>query len=132
MTKKGTVYLINAKGTNRYKIGYTNRPFSERLAEINRGQIPYPLTATKTILVEDAYTVELTLHHQFAGLRKYGEWFEFSSSLLKEVCKEMDKLQKQSTPISKITPFLLMIVGLITLLLPLFLKHCQQPQPKAT
>jgi hypothetical protein len=126
---KGTVYLINAKGTSRYKIGYTNRRFENRLAEINRGQIPYPLTATKTILVEDACTVELTLHHQFAKFRKYGEWFEFDSRSLKDVCKAMDKLQRQGklTPLPKAIPFLLMAAGILVILFPVYQKHLQQP-----
>ncbi|QLE42204.1 GIY-YIG nuclease family protein [Nostoc sp. C052] len=129
MTKKGTVYLINAKGTNRYKIGYTNRHFEQRLTELSGGQSPFPLIATKTIIVEDAHTIELGLHHKFASQRMHGEWFEFNSRQLKEVCKTMDQA---TLPLPKGLPFLLMIAGLITLLCPLFLKQCQQPQFKTT
>ncbi|MDM9583149.1 GIY-YIG nuclease family protein [Nostoc sp. GT001] len=129
---KGTVYLINAKGTNRYKIGYTNRPFEQRLTELSGGQSPFPLIATKTILVEDAHTIELGLHHKFTSFRKHGEWFEFDNRQIKEVCKAMDKMQSQRVSIPKPIPFLLMIAGLITLLSPLFLKQCQQPQFKTT
>ncbi|MEH2201239.1 GIY-YIG nuclease family protein [Nostoc sp.] len=125
MSKKGTVYLVNAKGTNRYKIGYTNRPFEQRLTELSGGQSPFPLIATKTILVEDAQTIELGLHHKFTSFRKHGEWFEFDNRQLKEVIKTMDKATKQQ---GKKLSFLLMIAGLITLLCPLFFKQCQQPQ----
>jgi hypothetical protein len=125
MSRKGTVYLINAKGTNRYKIGYTNRPLEARLTELSGGQSPFPLAVTKTILVEDAHTIELGLHHKFTQFRKYGEWFEFSDRQLKEVIKTMDKATKYQ---GKGLSFLLMIAGLITLLCPLLFKQCQQPQ----
>ncbi|WP_292808715.1 GIY-YIG nuclease family protein [Nostoc sp. JL23] len=127
--KTDTVYLIHAKGTIRYKIGYTNRPFEQRLAELSSGQSPYPLIAIKTILVEDAHTIELGLHHKFSSFRYYGEWFEFTNHQLKEVCKAMDKATRHQ---GRGLSFLLMIAGLITLLCPLFLKQCQQPQFKAT
>lgn len=124
--KKGTVYLVNAKGTPRYKIGYTNRPFEERLAELNKGQIPFPLVVTKTILVEDAHTVELGLHHKFADYRKYGEWFELEGDRLNEVCKLMDEATKhQGEGIS----FLAAMAVALTLLL----GYCQhQPTTKIT
>ena len=139
MAKKGTVYLINAKGTSRYKIGYTNRPFEQRLTELSGGQSPFPLIPTKTILVEDAHTIELGLHHKFTLFRKYGEWFEFDNRQLKEVIKTMDKARNAPQGIFPVVTFatrhqgkglsfLLMIAGLITLLCPLFLKQCQQPQ----
>jgi T5orf172 domain len=128
MAKKGTVYLINAKGTNRYKIGYTNRPFEQRLTELSGGQSPFPLIATKTILVEDAHTVELGLHHKFTSFRKYGEWFEFDNRQLKEVIKTMNEATKQQ---GKGLSFLLAMAGIITLLCPLFLKQCQQRQQVA-
>lgn len=117
---KGTVYLINAKGTSRYKIGYTNRSFEQRLAELSGGQSPYPLAITKTILVEDAHTVELELHRQFASYRKYGEWFEFDSRQLKEVLKSMDKATKKE---GYALAFLLIPVAIIMLL-----NYCQIPQ----
>lgn len=125
MAKKGTVYLINAKGTNRYKIGYTNRPFEQRLTELSGGQSPFPLIATKTILVEDAHTIELGLHHKFTPFRKHGEWFEFDNRQLKKAIQAMDEATKQQ---GKGLSFLLMIAGILILLSPLYLKQCQQPQ----
>ncbi|MBH8566753.1 GIY-YIG nuclease family protein [Nostoc sp. CENA67] len=120
--KKGTVYLVNAKGTNRYKIGYTNRRIEERLAELSGGQSPFPLVVTKTILVEDAHTVELGFHHKFADCRKYGEWFEFDGDRLKEVCKLMDEAAKhQGEGISFLAP--------LAVALTLLLGYCHQYQP---
>ncbi|MCC5636280.1 GIY-YIG nuclease family protein [Nostoc sp. CHAB 5844] len=123
--KKGTVYLINAEGTGRYKIGYTNRLFEERLIELNKGQIPYPIVVIKTILVEDAHTVELGLHHKFTDDRKYGEWFEFDSDRLKEVCKLMDEATKrQGEGINFLAPLAVALLILLT--------YCQSQSPKLT
>ncbi|NDJ21003.1 hypothetical protein GS682_04950 [Nostoc sp. B(2019)] len=120
---KGTVYLLNAKGTNRYKIGYTNRHFQARLTEIGGRQSPYPLVAIKTILVEDAHAIELALHRQFAQQRKHGEWFEFNPYQLRQVRRAMDKTIAQ--PIREPIPFLLMILGLLIMILPV-LSHYQR------
>jgi hypothetical protein len=74
--KAGYVYLINAIGTNRYKIGRT-LDLKRRVSQLNY-QSSYPL---KIVLSFKSYYPaedEKALHKKFASYRVHGEWFEFS------------------------------------------------------
>ena len=91
--KPGYIYLIQALGTRRFKIGLTTRTPEERLNELNSSQTPYPLDLIEAIEVEDVTEVESYLHDKFAFYRRHGEWFEFNNRELKTVLKEYDRLE---------------------------------------
>ncbi|MBN3948450.1 MAG: GIY-YIG nuclease family protein [Nostoc sp. NMS7] len=71
----GWIYLINAVGTNRYKIGKTSS-ISRRVAELTY-QSPYPLEIVMYFQSNYPSADERALHRKFANSRVHGEWFEF-------------------------------------------------------
>lgn len=83
----GYVYLIQAVGTNRYKIGMTVRSLDDRLSEL-QGQSPYPLECLGSIYVPDPKSAEAELHEIFADYRLVfkgsREWFEFSPDFIED------------------------------------------------
>ncbi len=91
--KPGFIYLIHAKGTNRYKIGLTTRSVEQRFSELNGSQSPYPLELLEAIPTDNVTITEGYLHSKFILHRKHGEWFEFSHRQLREVLKEFDRLE---------------------------------------
>ncbi len=91
--KPGFIYLIHAKGTNRYKIGLTTRSVEQRFAELNGSQSPYPLELIEVISTENVTITEGYLHTKFSLQRRHGEWFEFNHRQLREVLKELDRLE---------------------------------------
>lgn len=91
--KPGFIYLIHARGTNRYKIGLTTRSVEQRFAELNGSQSPYPLELLEVISTGNVTETESYLHQRYAFQRCHGEWFEFSNRELKEVLKEFDRLE---------------------------------------
>lgn len=97
------VYLINARGTNRYKIGITSRTIESRLNELNGSQSAYPLELITSIRSANYKEVERHLHEKYAAFRVHGEWFQFDFSQLAEVLRYFKELD---TPIEKIKPIL--------------------------
>lgn len=91
--KPGFIYLIHAKGTNRYKIGLTTRSVEQRFAELNGSQSPYPLELLEFIETDNVTETEGHLHGKFALQRRHGEWFEFNNRQLREVLREFDRLE---------------------------------------
>ena len=85
------VYLIT-NGHNEYKIGYTNRPISKRLMELQTAS-PYKLEIINFYESDNSTTIEKTLHRRFASKNASGEWFSLD---LKDVnnfvneCKRID------------------------------------------
>lgn len=76
--KQGHVYLLHAVGTDRYKIGMTQRGrMHKRLDELNGSQAAFPIELITFIDVSDRHQVEAELHQRFKAFRKHGEWFEF-------------------------------------------------------
>lgn len=65
-----TVYLVWAKGTNRFKIGRSGNPQS-RLLGMQTGS-PFELA----LIAETDQATEADLHRQFADFAVKGEWFE--------------------------------------------------------
>jgi|GEM_PF-2575202 len=91
-TFNGYVYLLNAEGTNRYKIGITD-DLERRVNQLNKGQAPFPVAITLAQQVADKRKVESTLHAVLSEYRTHGEWFEFDGPQLEAVCdfyKHMD------------------------------------------
>ncbi len=91
--KPGYIYLINAKGTRRYKIGLTTRDVEQRFDELNGSQSPYPLELVTYIETDNVTETEGYLHQRYAFQRRHGEWFEFTNRELKGVLREFDRLE---------------------------------------
>lgn len=91
--KPGFIYLIQARGTRRYKIGLTTRSVEQRFNELNSSQSPYPLELLEYIATDNVTETEGYLHSKFALQRRHGEWFEFSNRQLREVLREFDRLE---------------------------------------
>ena len=73
--KKGFVYLIEAVGAGRYKIGRTI-DLDARFTALNSGQSCYPLNILHAVWVDDCIELEGYLHRRLSRFRVYGEWFE--------------------------------------------------------
>lgn len=86
--KPGWIYLVRAKGCNRYKIGLTTRTPQERLDELNGGQSPFPLSLIMTVCVKNVTVAEKYLHNKFSLNRVHNEWFEFPETQLPQVFAE--------------------------------------------
>jgi hypothetical protein len=71
----GYVYIVNAEGTNTYKIGSTERDVRQRLKELQTGS-PVELHVVCEREIEDHKRAERSLHAYFGKSRKHGEWFE--------------------------------------------------------
>lgn len=76
-SKAGFVYLFQAKGTNRYKIG-RSKNFVTRLQTI-QGQSPFELELVDYFYSLDCTFDESYIHKQKKQYRVFGEWFELSS-----------------------------------------------------
>lgn len=73
----GYVYLLQADGTNNFKIGYSVNPIQRKKAIESNS--PIPLNLIKSYQSETAYQDEQKLHKMFAHRRLHGEWFTFES-----------------------------------------------------
>ena len=69
---QGFVYVIHAVGTNRVKIGFTQR-IAERLSDLQTGS-PFPLELVGYHNASLGF--EQRLHEQLKDRRCIGEWFE--------------------------------------------------------
>ncbi len=75
------VYLMNAEGTSRYKIGFAKDP-NVRLRELQTG-CPYPL---KIVAASNGdRDRERKLHARFSDYRQCGEWFDLPGDVLPDV-----------------------------------------------
>jgi hypothetical protein len=83
----GYIYLIQAEGQPRYKIGRTTRHPEVRLRELNGQQSPYQLLLVHFVEVADSGTAESYFHQKFSRYRQHGEWFEMSHSIANAVVK---------------------------------------------
>lgn len=70
----GYVYILNAGPY--YKIG-ASQDVTRRIKQLSTVP-PFDLELIHTIQTDDMYGLEETLHEQFAGKRKNGEWFELT------------------------------------------------------
>lgn len=70
----GTVYLLNAWGTDNYKIGVTKRKIEKRIKQLQTG-CPDEIILIKQFDCEHYRKVESFLHRQHASKRIEGEWF---------------------------------------------------------
>jgi|GEM_PF-4583675 hypothetical protein len=84
----GYVYLINAKKTNRYKIGLTKN-IKRRINGLQTS-CPYKVQLVHAVFVGEAIRVEKALHDYFCNNRVFLEWFEFTPLEVKDVIKLMN------------------------------------------
>lgn len=75
----GYVYLIEAKGASRFKIGFSKNP-KKRLELLNQGHPAFPLEIVHYYFVDDVRSAEKRWHQAFSDLRRHGEWFELSEA----------------------------------------------------
>lgn len=73
----GYVYLAQAKGLQRFKIGRSSNPV-ERGAKLKR-QSPVPVEVIWASYFDDCRKTEVELHDIFSSKRVHGEWFELSN-----------------------------------------------------
>lgn len=83
----GHIYLINAIGTPRYKIGKTRREPSARFVELNGSQSPYPLHLLSFYATDNIDAQEKRLHLLAKDYRVHGEWFEIPEWWLEHIDK---------------------------------------------
>lgn len=73
--KYGYVYLLEAEGTGRYKIGCSK--YTElRLYQLNQKQSPYPINLIHSFYCDDMYKMEILLKKAFVKYQVHNEWFE--------------------------------------------------------
>ena len=79
---KGFVYLVQADGTNRCKIGKTTS-LQSRLKQLEVAS-PYPLTLLHATPSNDITRLEAYFHERFNRFRVYSEWFELDQYAIAE------------------------------------------------
>ena len=85
------VYLIQAVGTTRCKIGISKNPTKRR--KVLAKQSPYPLVLLSFYKCENASIAEMDWHEKFKHQRVHGEWFEFTGCQLSDVVKSFEDIQ---------------------------------------
>jgi hypothetical protein len=83
---RDVVYIIQAKGTYRFKIGQTSA-WPARLEALQTAS-PYPLEVFRIIPTEHAGALEAMLHRRYASYRKHREWFELPLRVLRDLLSE--------------------------------------------
>lgn len=81
--KNPGVYVINAIGTNRYKIGYSKN-LNARLKAF-RTALPYKIDLVFYVITKHHASLEKHLHIDFKDNRVIGEWFEFENEDISKV-----------------------------------------------
>jgi len=77
----GIIYIIQATGTDRYKVGFTARDPVKRLAELQIGS-PFPLELNH--FFSGSMREEKDLHEALSPFHVGGEWFEIKMGPLLE------------------------------------------------
>lgn len=81
--QSGYIYLVNAVGTNKFKIGKTTGSVAHRIKDLQIGS-PIRLRYVYHAYVDRMNRTERELHYQFACFRSIGEWFSLSDTNVKE------------------------------------------------
>ena len=85
-SRKGIVYIVQAEGTTRIKIGRSTLP-GPRLASLETAS-PYRLKVLRQILAQDSPFLERMLHQRYQRYRQKGEWFEIPRDILHDLLQE--------------------------------------------
>jgi hypothetical protein len=95
----GHIYLVNAVGTNKFKIGKTAGSVAHRIKELQIGS-PIRLRYVYHAYVDRMNRTERELHYQFVCFRSIGEWFSLSDTNVKECITLMRLAQiHESSPV---------------------------------
>lgn len=94
----GYIYLINAVGTDKFKIGKTRSPVSTRLDDLQTG-CPFRLRYVYHAYVQNMNQAERELHHQFSLFRCIGEWFTLDQVNVQECVTLMRLVQLDSSKV---------------------------------
>lgn len=84
-----TLYVLQAKGTDIYKIGATRRAVPDRIKQLKVG-CPFPLEVVCTHDAEDAFGLERGFHHYFHDKRLEGEWFSLSEADVETIRRDCE------------------------------------------
>jgi hypothetical protein len=83
----GHVYLIEATGTDRIKIGHGTSA-QRRLKGLSTGS-PFPLRLLRAITTEDSLKLEQALHARYAMYKVHNEWFVLPAEVLAALLEEI-------------------------------------------
>jgi hypothetical protein len=83
----GFVYIVQAEGTPRIKIGQTRRR-GMRLQQLATSS-PFPLALLREIITADVRSLEKALHQRYDRYRLHGEWFELPAHVLEDLLQEV-------------------------------------------
>lgn len=89
----GTVYLINAWGTDKYKIGITKSDVEKRIKQLQTG-CPDKIVLVNTYESKNYRHLESWLHREHTSKRVEGEWFILEDEdvlKFKEDCERINK-----------------------------------------
>lgn len=81
-SRSGYVYLLEAIGCGRFKIG-RSRQLRQRTEQL-RNQSPYPQRIVHVIQTDDIATTEKHWHQAFSDHRVHGEWLELTAQQVQE------------------------------------------------
>lgn len=91
---EGYVYLVEAQGMSRYKIGRSVNPIAR--FDLLKKQSPYPLKIIDCFWTPDCIADEKFLHEQMASYRVHGEWFEFDGLFKEKSTINLVRLSRES------------------------------------
>lgn len=94
-TTPGLVYLIQAVGTNRYKIGYTTQEINIRLSQLQTKNQAFELTVVCVVNSSDAKLLKSKIHKFYYRNQIRFEWFEFEDR--NQVIATMNLVNKDIT-----------------------------------
>lgn len=102
--KAGYVYVIrDVEISGYYKIGYTKRAPSERIAEF-RDELPIQIEPVLILRADaDAELEEKKLHNLYSLKRWLGEWFDLRSSDIHEICEDRRLVYYNEAPLAHFT-----------------------------
>lgn len=78
------IYILNAQGTDLYKIGITTRTTTKRIKNLQTGN-PNSIVEVYKHEHERANVIERCLHRHYRHLQSKGEWFLFDQISIEEV-----------------------------------------------
>lgn len=100
----GNVYLLNAWGTDRYKIGFTKSDVKKRIKQLQTG-CPDELILVKVYESEEYKSVESWMHRKHHAKRVEGEWFELTPTDIYEFHKDCEKFNETIKMLKENNPF---------------------------
>ena len=98
----GYVYLLNAIGTDNFKIGKTSTAVSRRIKELQTGS-PLRIRYVYHACVEEMDKTEKELHLTFKNFRRIGEWFYLNCEQVKECILLMQLVQCDESTLASFT-----------------------------